>query len=105
MSTSVRKALKLSQKPTTTLPQQSTHKWLAPTYGAKVQYSPNATTAQKIDKRSITRMKSITGNFLYIYRAVDPTMIVAHNEIGSEQASPTIYTVNKTQMLMDYAAM
>ena len=74
MPNSVRKSLEHSQHPVPTRPQHSPHKWLAPTYGAKVQYSPNATTAPKLDKRGITRVQIIAGTFLYIYRAVDPTM-------------------------------
>ena len=73
-------------------------------YGAKLQYSPNATTEAKLDKRGITRVQSIYGTFLYIARAFDPTMIVALNKIGAEQALPTTDTVQKKKMLMDYVA-
>jgi hypothetical protein len=41
--------------------------------------------------------------FLYYSRAVDPTMLVALNEIASQQEAPTTTTVKKTDMLMDYA--
>ena len=85
-------------------PQHSPHKWLAPTYGAKVQYSPNATTAPKLDKHGIMRMQSISSTFPYISRAVNPTMLVSLNEIGTEQPSPTTDTVKKIQMIMDYAS-
>ena len=88
-----RKALERFQHPMPPRPQHSPHKWLAPTYGAKVQYPPNATTAPKLDKRGITRMQSIAGTFLYISHAVDPTMLVALNEIGAEQALPTTNTI------------
>ena len=100
----VRKFLERFQHPVPTRPQHSPHKWLAPTYGAKVQYSPDTTTAPKLDKRGITHMQSIAGIFFYIYRAVEPTMIVALKKIGAEQASPTTDTIKKTNMLMDYAA-
>ena len=49
-------------------------------------------------------MQSIAGTFLYIARAVDPTMLVDINDIGDEQALPTTDTIQKTKMLMDYAA-
>ena len=67
-------------------PQHYPHKWLAPTYGAKLQYSPNSTTAPKLDKCGITCVQSIAGTFLYIARTVDPTMLVTLNKIGAEQA-------------------
>ena len=69
-----------------------------------MQYSPGVTTAPKLDKRGITRVEIITGTFLYISRAVNPTMIAALNKIGAKQASPTTDTIKKTKMLMDYAA-
>ena len=71
---------------------------------AKVQYPPNATTSPKLDKHGITSVQSIAITFLYISRAVDPTILVALNEIGAEKASPTTNTVKKTQTLMDYSA-
>ena len=70
-----------------------------------MQYSPDATTAPKLDKRNITPVQSIAVTFLYILRAVDPTMLVALNKICAKQASPTTDTVQKTKMLIDYASM
>ena len=77
MPNSVRKYLERFQHPIPPLPQHSPYKWLATTYGAKVQYPPNATTAPKLDKRGITHMQSIAGTFLYYSRAVDPKILVA----------------------------
>ena len=64
MPNAVRKSLERFQHPTPTRPQHSPHKWLAPAYGSKVQYSPNASTSPALDKRGITRMQSISGTFL-----------------------------------------
>ena len=79
MPKSVHKSLERFQHYMPTLLQHSPHKWLTTTYGAKVQYPPNSTTAPNLDKRGITCVQSITGTFLYISRAVDPTMLVALN--------------------------
>ena len=49
-------------------------------------------------------MQSTAGTFLYISRAVDPTMIVVLNEIVSEQYSPTTDIIKKTKILMNYSA-
>ena len=103
MPNSFSKALGRFQHPVPTLPQHSPHKSLVPTYGHKVKYSPEATTAPKLEKRSITRMQSIAGTFLYISRAVNPTMLVALKKIGADQASPTTNTIKKMKMLTDYA--
>ena len=45
----VSKALECFQCPTPKRPQYSPRKWLAPAYGAKFQYSPDATTAPKLE--------------------------------------------------------
>ena len=89
MLNSVSKDLERLQHPVPTRPKHSPPKWLAPMYGAKVQQSPDTTTTPKLDKRGITRMQSIAGTFIYISRAVDPTMLATLNEIGAEQALPT----------------
>ena len=94
-------ALERFQHPTITLLQHSTHKWILPMYGATVQYSTNTTTTPKLDKHSITRVQSISGSFIYISRAVNPTMIAALNEISAKQDPPTTSTIKKTKMLMD----
>ena len=104
MTNSVHKALECFQNPMLMRPQHSPHKWLAPKYRAKEQYSPNASTAPNLDKRGITLMQSISGTFLYIARAVDPTMLVALNKIGAKEALPTTDTIKKKKMLMDYVA-
>ena len=93
MPNSVRKSPERFQHPMPTRPQHSPHNWLAPMYGDKVQYSPTASTAPNLDKRGITLMQSISGTFLYIARAVDPTMLVALTKIGAKEALPTTDTI------------
>ena len=104
MPNSFSKALERFQHCIPKRPQYSTHKWLSPMCGAKFQYSPDATTVPKLEKCGITRMQIIANNFLYISRAVDSTMLVALNEIVSNQVSPTTDTIKKTNMLIEYAA-
>ena len=100
----VRKDLERIQHPVPTRPQHSTHKWLAPMYAAKLHYYPDATTTPKLEKRSITRMQSISGTFWYISCAVEPTMLVVLNKAGAKQALPITNTIKKTRILKDYAA-
>lgn len=58
----------------------------------------------KLDKEGIRYVHSCVGSFLFYARAVDPTMLVALNEIGTHQAHATQLTLKKCFMLMDYAA-
>lgn len=44
------------------------------------------------------------GTLLYYARSVDPTMLVALNELSHEQANPTETTESKLKHLLDYAA-
>ena len=104
MPNSISKVLERFQHPFPKLPQYSPHKWLASTYGAKFKYFPDATTAPKLENHGITRVQNIAGTFLYISRAVDPTILVALNKFGSKQASPTTDVIKKTKILMDYSA-
>ena len=93
MPNSFIKALKRFQHPVPTRPQLPPHKWLAHTYGAKVQYSPDATTTPKLEKRGITHVQSITGTFLYFSCAVVPTVLVGLKKLGSNQASSNTNTI------------
>jgi hypothetical protein len=99
----VTKTLHRFNHKTPTRPQHSPHPWTTPTYGAKVQFAPTPSTPPLvIDKKEKTRVQAITGTFLYYSWAVDPTMLVALNEITAQQAAPTAETVTKTKMLLDY---
>jgi hypothetical protein len=83
-------------------PQHAPAKWTQPTYGTKIQYATND-TSPPCDDNDKTLIQQITGTLLYYARAVDPTMLVALNEIGHEQAQPTQQTKHKIQHLLDYA--
>ena len=58
----------------------------------------------KLDKEGIRHVQSCVRSFLFYDRAVDPTMLVALNEIGTQQAHATQLTLKKCSMLMDYEA-
>ena len=69
----------------------------------KVQYALPPETLPVLDKNYIKRLQSFTGTFQYYTKGVDPTMIVAVNELAFQQLAPTQETVKKCDMLMDYA--
>ena len=83
--------------------QRSPHRWTEPKYGAKVQY---ATTDQSplLDPTDITFVQQVLGTFLYYARAVDNTMLVAINELGTQQSKGTKNTLQAVAQLLDYAA-
>ena len=49
-------------------------------------------------------MQSITGSLLYYARAIDGTLLPALNDIASQQAQPTEYTMVKCKRLLDYVS-
>ena len=99
----VAEALHRFQHPPPTQPQHQPHKHTVPTYGQKTQYETIDESAE-LDKKGKTYIQHVTGTFLYYARAVDPTMLVALSAIASAQANPTIETMAKCKLFLDYAA-
>ena len=58
--------------------------------------------AELLNKKDTTLVQSKVGTFLYYGRAVDPTILVALNQIGTEQSKPTEATIKKLEWLMDF---
>ena len=99
----IKKALeKFTYTPKT--PQFSSHECARPNYGSKIQYTQPPDNTTTIDKNGKRRVQSIAGTFLYYTRAIDPTMIIALNEISTVQSAPTHKTLLKCNRLMDYVA-
>mmetsp|Transcript_6798 Transcript_6798/g.12795 ORF Transcript_6798/g.12795 Transcript_6798/m.12795 type:complete len:338 (-) Transcript_6798:2268-3281(-) len=96
-------ALKKFHHTPPTHPQHAPAKWTQPTYGAKIQYASNDTSPACTANEKL-QIQKITGTLLYYARAVDPTMLVALNDISHEQANPTKTTQQKIKQLLDYAA-
>jgi hypothetical protein len=83
--------------------QHAPHKWTAPVYGSRKPQNPTEyCSATKLDKAGTIRVQSVNGTFMYYGRGVDPCILVALNDISTEQAAPTTETLEKTEMLMDY---
>ena len=85
-------------------PQYSPHEFPRPKFGQKIQYASDPDISGKTTPKQSKHLQSIAGTFLYYSRAIDPTMIVALNEIASVQSKPTKTTLKKCSQLMDYAA-
>ena len=88
--------------PRTKNQQYAPHTWTPPVYGQKVQHGLPPETLPVLDKKGTKRVQSVTGTFQYRTRAIDPTMIVAVNELASEQSALTAKTIKKFKMLLDY---
>ena len=85
-------------------PTYTPFKWTAPQYGKTQQFVKPDDTAPKLDKKGIKYVQSVIGSLLYYRRAVDPTILVALNELSTEQASPTTNTLQKIKQLLNYVA-
>jgi hypothetical protein len=82
--------------------QHAPHKWTVPAFGQRLQMAP-IDDAPKLDKQGIRLVQSIVGSLLYYARAVDPTMLPALNDIGSEQSAATTKTKESCKWLLDFA--
>jgi Reverse transcriptase (RNA-dependent DNA polymerase) len=100
----VEAALQRFTHPAPTRPQHSPHAWIAPNYGARVQYAPSEEDSIPLDKAGIKRLQEVIGTFLYSARAVDNTMLVALGTLAAAQTKGTEHTMKALAQLLDYAA-
>ena len=56
------------------------------------------------NKKETKHVQLVTGTFLYYSCAINPTMIVALNDIAVVQSKPTQKTLQKCDRLINYAA-
>ena len=87
-----------------TKPEYAPHTYLAPIYGAKIQYAQAEDTAPELNKKGITRIQGLVGTLLWYARSVDPTMLLTLNAIGAEQATATVTTAKAMTKLLNYCA-
>lgn len=103
MLRSVPKTLYKFQHPPPKKPQYAPLTWTQPVYGQKVQHTLQPETLPYLDKKGTKRAQLVNGTFGYHSQGIDPTMIVAVNEIASKQSTSTDKTTKKCNMLLDYA--
>jgi hypothetical protein len=84
-------------------PQHTPYRYVTPVYGAKTQYATKDETPPLTAKQCLTIQK-VTGYVLYYARAVDPTVLMALNDIATEQTKATEKTQAATNQLLDYLA-
>ena len=96
--------LKKFQHPKPKKPCYTPFTYTPPNYGAKIQYTAPTDTSNLLDKKQTKHVQAVIGSLLYYARAVDPTLLVALNELSTEQAKPTKNTLTKLNKLLDYVA-
>jgi hypothetical protein len=100
----VDRALQRFQHPLPLLPEHAPHSWKPPTYGAAIQYADLPTDLPILPKDDIRHIQAIVGVLLFYARAIDNTMLLALNDIGSEQTKGTEATMTACTRLLNYAA-
>ena len=60
------------------------------------QKSTKLSTTHTLNKEVTVRVQSVTGTLLYYSHGVDPTIIVALNEISGQQSKPITNTNKNT---------
>ena len=86
------------------IPTYSPYQWTPPTFGQSTQYTKPHDDSPKLDTKQKRYVQSVIGSLLYYSRAVDPTMLMALNELSAEQANPTEKTLTKINRLLNYVA-
>ena len=65
-------------------------------------FATNTPDSPKLSSKEQRRLQSIIGAFLYYGQAIDPTILLASNDLSTYQADPTMEPLEQTKMLMDY---
>jgi hypothetical protein len=98
------KALRQFQHQQPPEPQHSPFECAKINYGAKKQYATQESTAPLLDKKGKRFIQRVCGKFLFLGRAVDPTLLCPISAIASQSAKPTTETLKQTLQLLDYIA-
>ena len=98
------KALKQFQHHKPLAPQHSPFQCTKIKYGAKKQYALQESTATLLGKTDKKFIQQVCGKFLFLARAVDPTLLCPSSAIASQSANPTSDTMQQTKQLLDYIA-
>ena len=85
-------------------PQHAPHKWIHRTYGAKAQLATIEKDLPPLSSKETKYIQKVVGCFLYYGRAVDLTILPTVNKIAIDQSKPTVVTMDKVRMLLDYLA-
>ena len=100
----IERALARFEHPQPKKPQDNPFKYIAPKYGAKVQYAPADDISTVLDEKGKKCIQEILGTLLYFARAVDPTILVTISSLSTQQSKPTMQTIAAINHLLNYCA-
>ena len=80
------------------------HKHCGVIYGAKEQLNPEDDKSPPLDNQCTKRIQGIVGALLYYVRAVENTLLVGLNYIGSQQDAAKERNKEAINQLLDYCA-
>jgi hypothetical protein len=83
--------------------QHTPSKYNTPVYGANMQYSTQD-NSPPLTATQCTEIRKVTGSLLYYSRAVDLTVLMALNDIATEQTEATEKTKTAAGQMLDYLA-
>ncbi len=73
-------------------------------FGAKKQYATQESKAPLLDDKAKRFIQQVCGEFLFLGRAVDSTLLCPISAIASQSSKPTVDTMRQTLQLLDYLA-
>jgi hypothetical protein len=100
----IEKALRQFQHPKPKTPQHAPFPTTPIKYGARTQYAKAPSTAPLLDQKGKKFIQQVCGKFLFLGRAVDPTLLCPISAIASHSSKPTVDTLQHTKQLLDYIA-
>eukprot|EP00957_Ditylum_brightwellii_P151299 11520824-Ditylum_brightwellii.AAC.1 len=71
-------------------PEYSPHAWVKPSYNKGPQYVALPDSSPKLSVEGKVRIQQILGTLLFYERAVDPTILVAINDLSLQQNNRTV---------------
>ncbi|KAL7490093.1 hypothetical protein ACHAW6_016101 [Cyclotella cf. meneghiniana] len=100
----VAKALKLFQHRKSPGTQNAPYPSVRIIYGAKKQFATETSNAPLLNPSEKKFIQKVCGKFLFLGRAVDPTLLCPISAIASQSSKPTTDTMKQTLQLLDYLA-
>ena len=73
-------------------------------WGATVQYAETPNESPSLDEKGKKFFQKVTGNVLFLGRAINSTLLTPLSAIASQQAEPTEETMSCTKHILDYIA-
>ena len=84
--------------------EDAPHKWICHSYGAKKQFSDPVNQSPRLPLSDIKHVQTVVGTLLYYAFAVDNTILVALDDLASEQTQGTQKILDSITQLLKYAA-